>query len=126
MLGLAHTYLRSKSKVENVVRRGHYFRGAPAAFVLIVGLRKIPLSDASAQYALANLMYYAQVKGVGSYLCGNGQLFLDKNQAFRHRLGLQRGEGILGALFLGYPAIKFSNKVNGKRFPIQWNDLRHA
>ncbi len=126
LMGLSHTYVRSKSKVESVVRRGHYFRGSPAAFVLIVGLRKIPLSEASAQYALANLMYYAQVKGIGSYLCGNGQLFLDKNQAFRNRLGLQRGEGILGALFLGYPAIRFSNKVNGKRLPIQWNGLRDA
>ncbi len=126
MMGLSHTYLRSKSKVENVVRRGHYFRGSPAAFVLIVSLRKIPLSEASAQYTLANLMYYAQAKGVGSYLCGNGQLFLDKNQAFRNRLGLQRGEGILGALFLGFPAIRFSNKVNGKRLPIQWNGLRDA
>ena len=126
MLGLAHTYLRTKAKVDNVVRRGHYFRGAPAAFVLIIGLRKIPLSEASAQYALANLMYYAQVKGIGSYLCGNGQLFLDKNRSFRNHLGLQRGESILGALFLGYPAIKFSNKVNGKRLPVQWNSLRNT
>ena len=126
VLGLAHTYLRTKSKVESVVRRGHYFRGKPAAFVLIVGLRKIPLSEASAQYALANLMHYAQVKSIGSYLCGNGQLFLDKNRSFRDRLGLQRGESILGALFLGYPAIRFSNKVKGKQLPIQWNGLRSA
>jgi nitroreductase len=125
MMSLSHIYLRSKAKVDGVIRRGHYFRGKPAAFVVIVGRRKIPLSEASAQYALANVMYYAQVKGLGSYLCGNGQLFLDKNRTFRNRLGLQRGEGILGALFLGYPAIRFSNKVNGKRLPIQWNSLRH-
>jgi nitroreductase/NAD-dependent dihydropyrimidine dehydrogenase PreA subunit len=126
VMGMAHTYLRSKSKVEFVVRRGHYFHELPAAFVLIVGKRKIPLSEASAQYALANMMYYAQAKGIGSYLCGNGQLFLDKNRVFRKRLGLGRGENVLGALFLGYPAIKFSNKVTGKRLPIQWNGVRNA
>jgi Fe-S-cluster-containing hydrogenase component 2 len=104
----------------------HYFHELPAAFVLIVGRRKIPLSEASAQYALANMMYYAQAKGIGSYLCGNGQLFLDKNRAFRKRLGLGRSENVLGALFLGYPAVKFSNKVTGKRLPIQWNDVRNA
>ena len=49
-------------------------------------------------------MYSAQVKGVGSYLCGNSQLFLDRNHTFRNRLGLHRSEGILRALFLGYPA----------------------
>jgi hypothetical protein len=26
-----------------------------------------------------------------------------------------------GALYMGYPRIKFSNKVNGKALPIQWN-----
>jgi nitroreductase/NAD-dependent dihydropyrimidine dehydrogenase PreA subunit len=126
VIGLSHTYLRSKSKVEFVVRRGHYFHELPAAFVLIVGERKIPLSEASAQYALANMMYYAQAKGIGSYLCGNGQLFLDKNRVFRKRLGLERSENVLGALFLGYPAIQFSNKVHGKRLPIQWNGVRDA
>ncbi len=74
-IGLSHTYLRSKSKMEGVVQRGYYFRTLPAAFVLIVGNRKIPLSEASAQFALANIMYYAQAKGVASHLCGNGQLF---------------------------------------------------
>ena len=125
-IGLSHTYLRSKSKMEGVVRRGYYFNTLPAAFVLIVGNRKIPLSEASAQYALANIMYYAQAKGVGSHLSGNGQLFFDKDQSLRKRLGLQRGESIFGALFLGYPAIKFSNKVNGKQLPIQWNDVRNT
>jgi nitroreductase len=122
MVGLSHIYLRSKSKVENAVKRGHAFSSPPAAMVFIVGEKRIPLSDASAQYALANMIYYAQVRGIGTCLCGNGPLFFDKNKKIRKRLKLESREHVLGALFLGYPAIKFANKVSGKVLPIQWND----
>lgn len=124
MIGLSHTYLRSKAKVENAVKRGHAFSSQPAAMVFIVGDKRIPLSDASAQYAIANMIYYAQAKGIGSCLCDNGPLFFDKNKKIRKHL-LQSREHILGVLFLGYPALKFTNKVNGKVMPIQWNaDLK--
>ena len=123
MTGLSHTYLRSKAKVENAVRRGHAFSSPPAAMVFIIGEKRIPLSDASAQYALANMIYCAQLKGIGSCLCGNGPIFFDKDRKTRERLKLQNREHILGALFLGYPGIKFTNKVNGKVMPIQWNGV---
>lgn len=121
--GFSHTYLRTMSKLEATVKRGHVFLSPPAAYVFIVGDKRIPLSDASAQYALANIMYYAQAKGIGCGLCGNGQLYFDKNKTLRNRLGIQKRENILGTLLLGYPAIKFANKVNGKTMPIQWNGL---
>jgi len=121
LLGLEFTYLRSKSKVENAVQRSHAFNSPPPAMVFIVGEKRLPLSDASAQYALANIFYYAQVKGIGSCLCGNGPLIFDKNKAIRKRLGSERRENILGALMLGYPAVRYSNKVHGKSLPIQWN-----
>ncbi len=121
IIGLSHTFRRSQAKVEDALKRGHAFSSVPAAMVFIVGEKRIPLSDASAQYALANMIYYAQVKGVGSCLCGNGPLFFDRNKIVRKRLKLPKQEHILGALFLGYPAIKFANKVNGKVMPIQWN-----
>ncbi len=119
--GLSHTYMRSKAKVDNAIKRRHAFSSPPAAMVFIVGDKRIPLSDASAQYALANIIYYAQAQGIGSCLCGNGPLFFDKNGKIRKSLKLQKRENILGALFLGYPAVKFANKVNGKAMPIQWN-----
>jgi nitroreductase len=109
------------SKLETTVKRGYVFLSPPAAYIFIIGDKRIPLSDASAQYALANIMYYAQAKGIGCGLSGNGQLFFDKNKTIRKRLGLQKRENILGALLLGYSAIKFANKANGKTLPIQWN-----
>ena len=112
---------KDKVKMENVLERGHNFH-RPAAIVFVVGDPRIALSEASAQYALYNVMLYAQTRGVGSCLWGNGQVFLDRSRAARARLGLMGHEHILGALGLGYPAVRFRNKVEGKRLDIRWVD----
>jgi nitroreductase len=89
--------------------------------VFIVGDKRTPLSLDSAQYALYNMMLYAQVKGVGSCLWGPGRLSLTKNKAARERLGLEKYEHVFGTILLGYPAVKFRNKVEGKTMPIHWS-----
>jgi len=113
--------LKDKVKMESALERGHAFH-CPPAIVFIVGDKRIALSEASAQYALYNMILYAQAKGIGSSLWGSAQTFLDRSKAVRERLGLQKHEHILGALGLGYPAVKFANKVEGKTLDIQWND----
>jgi ferredoxin len=93
---------------------------APAAMVFIVGDRRISLSEASAQAALDHVTLYAWTKGIGSCLWGAGQMVLDRNRAARERLGLERREHILGALLLGYPAVKFVNKAEGRTPSVRW------
>jgi len=110
---------KDKVKMESALERGHAFH-RPPAIVFIVGDKRIALSEASAQYALYNMILYAQAKGIGSCLWGSAQIFLDRNKAVRERLGLQKHEHILGGLGLGYPAVKFANKVEGKTLSIQW------
>jgi len=112
---------KDKVKMESALERGHAFH-RPPAIVFIVGDKRIALSEASAQYALYNMILYAQAKGIGSCLWGSAQTFLDRSKAVRERLGLEKHEHILGALGLGYPAVKFANKVEGKTLGIQWND----
>jgi len=111
---------KDKVKMENALERGHAFH-RPPAIVFIVGDKRIALSEASTQYALYNMILYAQVKGIGSCLWGSAQTFLDRSKAVREHLGLQKNEHILGALGLGHPAVKFANKVEGKTLSIQWN-----
>jgi nitroreductase/NAD-dependent dihydropyrimidine dehydrogenase PreA subunit len=111
---------KDKVKIEEAMERGRNLATYPAAAVFIVGDRRVALSEASAQYALYNMILYAQAKGIGSCLRGAGQIFLDRNKAARKRLRLQKHEHILGTLLLGYPAVRFSNKVQGKPLPIQW------
>jgi hypothetical protein len=45
-------------------------------------------------------------------------IVLDRNGVARERLGLGRGEHILGILLLGYPAVKFVNKVEGRTMDV--------
>jgi len=111
---------KDKVKIESDLERGHTFH-RPAALVFIAGDKRVALSEASAQYALYNMILYAQAKGMGSCLWGGAELFLDRSKAARKRLGLQKREHILGALGLGYPAVMFANKVKGKTLPIEWN-----
>jgi len=67
------------------------------------------------------MTFYAQARGIGSRLWGPGQLFYDRSKAVRKRLGLGKREHILGTVLLGYPAVKFRNKVQGKTLGIQGN-----
>jgi nitroreductase len=120
LMGFSEEYSLGKPKIENSLKRGSAFHH-PAAIVFIVGDRRIPLSVDSAQYYLANMTFYAQAKGVASCLWGNGPIFMDRSPAARRRLGLRRPDRIFGALFLGYPAVRFRNKVEGRRMTIQWN-----
>jgi nitroreductase/NAD-dependent dihydropyrimidine dehydrogenase PreA subunit len=109
-----------KVKLEHVIARG-YTLHRPPAIVFVVGNRWVAHSEASAQYSLYSMMLYAQAKGLGCCLWGGGKLLLDRNKLARERLGMQRGEHILGIVVLGIPAVQFVNKVGGKKLPIRWN-----
>jgi nitroreductase/NAD-dependent dihydropyrimidine dehydrogenase PreA subunit len=114
-------YLLNKPKLESVTERGFTFDHNASAMVFIAGDKRTPLSEASTHYALYNMVLYGQSKGVGSCLWGPGQIFLTRNREARELLGLEKHERIYGTVLLGYPAVKFANKVNGKRMSIQWN-----
>jgi NAD-dependent dihydropyrimidine dehydrogenase PreA subunit/nitroreductase len=111
---------KDKVKMKGVLERGDDFCHPPA-IVFIVGDKRIALSEASVQYALYNMILYAQTKGIGSRLKGIGQIIFDRSRRAKERLGLQKHEHILGMLELGYPAVKFRNKVEGKTLSLQWN-----
>jgi hypothetical protein len=90
----------------------------PAAMVFVIGNPRIAFSEASAQAALNLMTFYAQVQGIGSCLWGAGRMVLNRDRQARERLALQGRERILGILLLGYPAVEFRNKVEGRTMPI--------
>lgn len=112
---------KTKAKIEHGLKTGRAFDSLPAALVFVVGDRRIILSEASAQYALYNMILFAQAKGIGSRINGGIPLTLDRSKRARQCLGLQKQEHILAALELGYPAVRFRNKVEGKSLHITWN-----
>ena len=111
---------KQKVKLECGVNWGSAFETMPAAMIFIVGDPRVLKSEASAQYALYNMVLYAQVRGIGSRISAAGVLTLDRNRQARKLLALQKHEAILGALDLGYPAVRFRNKVEGKTIPLVW------
>ncbi len=115
-------YVRARPKLENTLERGCTFQSPPVALVFVVGDRRVPLSEPSAQYALYNMSLYAQVKGIGCRNLVGNQTILNRSNAVRKRLGLEKHERIFGTLGLGYPAVKFRNKVRGKSMNVQWNE----
>ena len=121
LLGYRDEFRKAQPKIEKALSRGSAFSSTPTALMIVVGKKNISLAEASAQYALANMMYYAQTRGVGTCLWGNAPIFLDKDKTVRRQLGIVPSERIYGALYMGLPAIKFANKVSGKTLPIQWN-----
>jgi hypothetical protein len=110
---------KDKVKIEAGLDRERVFSHAPA-MIFVVGHKWIAHSEASAHYALYNMILYAQAKGVGSTISGGGKLALGGNKAAHAVLGLEKGESVLAILLLGYPAMGFQNKVNGKEMPVNW------
>ena len=113
--------VKTRIKLARAVAEGEALEQPPAAMVFVVGDRRVLLSEASAQYALYNIILYALTNGIGSRINAAGQVVFDRNRKIRRQLGLERQEHVLGAVELGYPGVRFRNKVDGKALPLQWN-----
>jgi NAD-dependent dihydropyrimidine dehydrogenase PreA subunit/nitroreductase len=118
---LESEYLHARPKLGNAKRRKSGFKTKPAAIILIIGDKRVPLSLESAQYALYNMDLYAQTKGIACRNLVGNQMILNRNKKFKCLIGLNKNERIFGTILLGFPAIKFRNKVTGKKIRINWN-----
>ena len=111
---------KNRVKMKRGLDRGYTYDSLHTTTIFIVGDRRILLSEASAQYAIYNMILSAQVMGIGSRINAALTVTLDRSRRARKRLGLAKHEHILAALELGYPAVKFSNKVEGKTMNLHW------
>ncbi len=114
-------YLKARTKLEKSLERGRGLKTTPAAIVMIVGEKRIPLSLESAQYALYNIDLFAQTCGLGCRNLVGNQIILNRSNSLRKLIKIVKDEKIFATIALGYPAIRFKNKVIGKQMPIQWN-----
>jgi nitroreductase/NAD-dependent dihydropyrimidine dehydrogenase PreA subunit len=114
-------YSKAKPKLEMSLKTGKAIRSFPAALLFIIADQRIPLSLESAQFALYNINLYALTKGIACRNMVGNQMFLNRSKVIWNLLGLQKHEKIFGTMALGHPAVKFSNKVAGKKMPVQWN-----
>jgi NAD-dependent dihydropyrimidine dehydrogenase PreA subunit len=114
-------YSRARPKLEESMKLGKAYSNPPPVIVLLLGRKDLPLSIESAQYILFNMILYGMTKGIGCRLLVGNQMFLNNNIKLKKRIGIDKKERIYGTLGMGYPSVKFRNKVTGRQFPIQWN-----
>jgi nitroreductase/Pyruvate/2-oxoacid:ferredoxin oxidoreductase delta subunit len=115
-----YEYLKVKPKLEAVLKRGRNFKTIPPAIVMIIADKRVPLGKESAQYALYSINLFAHTKGLGCRNLVGNQMFLNRSNSIRQKLGLKKHEKIVGTMAIGYPALKYRNKVNGKKVDIHW------
>lgn len=115
-----YEFNKAKSKLESSLEHECAYPNRPPVLIFVVGDKRIPLMMESAQYVLYNMMLAAQVRGLGCRNLVGNQMFLTKNKKIRRILGIIKHERIFGFMGIGYPAIKFSNKFQGRDMPVQW------
>lgn len=116
-----YEYLKAKPKLEFSIKRGRALKTVPAAIILVVGEKRVPLSLESAQYALYTMDLYAQTLKLGCRNLVGNQMILNRSKSLRKTLKIKSSEKIFGTIALGYPAVKFTNKITGKQIRMQWN-----
>lgn len=91
------------------------------ALILLTGSTKIPVTESSAQFYLANMVFYSEAIGLGSCLMDSLKLALNSRKALKKALKIPKGHKVLGVLSLGYPDEKIVNIPRGGKIKIGWN-----
>ena len=89
------------------------------AVIVAVGKKKVPVTESSAHYVLAALMFMAEALGVGSCLMDSISLALRTDKKTCGQLKIK--EDVLGVLALGYSAEKIINVPKGYKVNAFYN-----
>jgi ferredoxin/nitroreductase len=114
-------FQKARPKLEHSLQRGRAYASPPAAMILVVGEKSVPLSLESAQYAIYNMNLYALTRGMACRNLVGNQMIWNRSGSLRHRLGIGKREKIFAAMAVGWPGLRFRNKVLGKKMKINWN-----
>ncbi|NIM91491.1 MAG: hypothetical protein GTO17_11150 [Candidatus Aminicenantes bacterium] len=109
---LSPEYEKQEVKFIENFKKKSIFAGATALIILVADPR-IKLTELSAQFFLYNIQLYAKTLGIGSRQSNGGKYFLANDKKAKKILEIPKNKKIQAVLFLGYPSIKYSNKVEG-------------
>jgi nitroreductase len=70
------------------------------AIILVIGNRKLAVTESSGHYMLASMMYMAEMLKIGTCLIDSIYLTFRNNKKLRKRFGIS--EDVLGAMIIGY------------------------
>lgn len=103
---------KADPKVIGVLENNTLFSNAPA-LMMVLGDPMTYLTLESSQFFLYNMQLTALSLGLGSRQSSSGVTYLAKNKKARKLLGIPKGKRIFAIMFLGYPELKYRNKVEG-------------
>lgn len=87
--------------------------------IIVTGDQKIAVTERSAPYLLATMMYMAESLGIGNCLMDSIYLTLKTNRKLRKRLKIT--EDVFGVLVLGYSNEDVKNIPRGYEVNVRWN-----
>ena len=116
-----------KRKMErDLFNRGQVIKNNTPALMLLLGDTRIPLSESSAQYYMANMILYAQLIGLGSCPMDSLKLAINHNKKVKDRLKIPRNFKVLGVLAVGYPHERILNVPEGYKMNVGWNSRNNT
>lgn len=118
---MRNEFMKAKPKLEHTLKQGRAHKFHPPVVIFIVGDKRVPLSLESAQYALYNMILYSMTKHVACQILVGNQMIYNRNKKLRKKLRINRREKIFATMGVGFPAIRFRNRVIGKRMTLSWN-----
>ena len=89
------------------------------AIIIVSGNKKVPVTERSAPYMLAAMMYMAESLGIGNCLMDSIHLALRTHRKLRERLKIS--EDVFGVLILGYSNENVRNIPRGYEVNVRWN-----
>jgi nitroreductase/NAD-dependent dihydropyrimidine dehydrogenase PreA subunit len=109
-----------KRKMELTLKtEKHVVKKNTQALIIAVGDRKAPVTESSAYYVLATMMYYAEALGIGTCLMDSLKITFRTNKSLREKIKIKKD--VLGVLSLGYSNENIVNIPRGYELNIQWN-----
>jgi len=114
--------IRVKMEYDCEYRKHVVKDNAPMA-VLALGDPKTPVTEASAQYLMANIILMAEARGIGSCLMDSLRHTLNGDRSLRKILGIGKPMKVLAVLLLGYSDEKVLNVPQGYEIPIHRNQV---
>ena len=109
-----------KRKMEHdLLFRQRVLKDHTQALIIATGSRRTPVTEQSAPYLLATMMYMAETLGVGTCLLDSLTRTLRSDRALRKRLGIR--DDALAVMALGYSAEHIVNIPRGYEVDVHWN-----
>ena len=109
-----------KRKMEyDLFEKKHIVKENTQVIIILTGNKKVPVTDHSAQYILATMIYMAESLEVGNCLMDSLLYALNTSKGFRQKLSIK--DNVLGVLSLGYSNENVMNIPRGYEVDVSWN-----